>query len=968
MKYKIFNISAGISFVDVLAERLLTQYADNKTDLSQVFILLPTRRACQSLTEAFLRQHNLKPTILPKIAPIMDIEEDEVFLTGNADFLCHFKPVADKFETVLTLTRLIMQKQEAGLENISLAQAYALAQNLKSLMDTVKNNELDFADLKNLVSAEYTDHWQQTLDLLKIITKYWPDILAERGLSDGAEYRKALIEAQIDLWHTGNQPQKIIVAGTTAAYPILKKLVKAVCELPNGELYLYGLDKQLDDKSWQLIKKDENHPQFELKELLDYLKVNREDIEDIGIQTNYNRERLVSQIMRPAKTTEIWQHLAEDGLPITAFDGMHLMNCVDLRQEAKAIAMVMRHTLETPEKTVALVTMNRNLARRVVSELQQWGIEADDSAGRPLHLTPIGIYLRLILEVLEKNTQISQIALMKHPFTKCGMENGKYNLIRDYLELYFRNNEELTPEIEALNDEFWRRMQPLTDLYAQPKVNIKDIFLAHIRVAESLAETYQKNGAQIIWRKDDGHIAADFVNDFNDRCDIIGAIKTNEYAAFFTELLAGYSVRARYGLHPRVKILGPIEARLASYDVTIIGEANESSWPNLPQADMWMSRPMKETFGLPSPERAIGVTAADFAHLLNAPEVYITRAERVDDTPTNKSRWWLRFETVLQANFANDAKRYAFLYDKKYSVWARELERQGKYSPISDPHPRPPLDMRPRELSATNFEILCRDAYTIYAKYILKLKPLDDLDREVQPYDFGNIIHNILQRYNNEHRHQLPENALEELLNLGERVFADEHVPPEQYAFWYPRFVEAMEWYVTQEAQYRPKVETVHNEIEGFMKFDDLDFKIKAKADRIDETKDGYVNIIDYKTGSYRTDKEMVSGKAPQLPIEALIAERGGFPEVPPKKAESLRYWTFKREVCTTPEQTEEAINNTSKNLRELITAFDDENRPYLAKPVPSNKPIYSDYEHLSRYLEWSVKDDADENGENENE
>ena len=963
---KIYNIDACSSFVDVLAERFLTQYADNKEDLSRVLILLPTRRACQSLTDAFLRQHDLKPTILPQIAPIMDVEEDEIFLIGDVNVLSHLKPIADNQESILTLTRLIMQKQEIGLQNISLAQAYSLAQNLKLLMDTVRNQELNFADLENLVAEEYTDHWQQTLDLLKIITKYWPDILAERGKSDATEYRKALLEAQINLWQTEKPMQKIVVAGTTAAYPILKKLVKTISELPNGEIYLYGLDRYLDNESWQQVGNDENHPQFELKELLDYLRIDRQDVEEIGITTNFDRERLVSEIMRPAKTTANWRHLTDDGIPITAFDGMHFVNCADLRQEAKAIAMIIRHTLETPEKTAALVTMDRNLARRVVSELKLWNIEADDSAGRPLHLTAIGIYLRLIMQVIESNTQVSQIALMKHPFTKCGMDMGKYNLLRNHLELCFRGEIKSTPEIEGLSDEFWQRLRPLRDLYEQPTVNIKDIFMAHIQVAESLADTEQKTGSQIIWRKDDGRIAADFVNDFNNHCDVLGTIKTNEYATFFTELMMKYSVRSRYGLHPRVKILGPIEARLANYDVTIIGEVNEGNWPNLPQADMWMSRPMKKSFGLPSPERAIGVAAADFAHLLNAPEVYITRAERVDDTPTNKSRWWLRFETVLQANFAIDIKRCDFLYDKKYSVWARELERQGEYSPISAPQPRPPLDMRPRELSATYIETLRRDPYSIFAKYILKIKPLDDLDRETQPYDFGILVHEILQKFNNIYNHQLPVNPLNELIKIGQDVFAAKQVPPEQYAFWYPRFVRAMEWYVEQEQKYRFEIETVHNEVEGFITFNDLNFKVKAKADRVDETKDGHLNIIDYKTGNSRTDKEMVSGKAPQLPIEALIAEAGGFPNIPSKKTASLRYWTFKKETSTTLEQTQKAISIIRQNLRDLIVAFDDENRAYLAKPVPSNKPIYSDYEHLSRYLEWSVKDGKDGEAENE--
>ena len=969
MAYHIYNISAGESFVDVLAQRFLEQYKDNPKELSYVLFLLPTRRACQSLTEAFLRHHELRPTILPKITPIMDVEEDEIFLTGNAEMLSDLKSKADDMECVLTLTRLILQKAQSEKQNISAGQAYALAQNLKSLMETVKNQELDFNELKDLVAAEYAEHWQKTLELLKIITQFWPDILAEKGKTDAIDYRQSLLKAQIALWQQNPPTQKIVIAGTTAVYPIIKRLVKAVCELPNGELYLYGLDKCLDEESWKLVGKDENHPQYELKELLDFLQIERNDVENIG-KVNFEREQLVSEVMRPAATTLKWHNLAQNGLPITAFDGIKLVSCNDLRQEAVAIAMIIRETLEIPEKTAALVTTDRNLSRRVVSELQKWNINADDSAGQPLHLTPIGIYLRLILEVLEKNTQAAQIALMKHPFTACGMSQRDFNIKRNHLELVMRGEEDITKEIQELGDEFWRRIQPLKDLYERPSVNLKEMFITHLEVAQSLADTDDKKGEQIIWRRDDGHIATDFTESFLQYCDIIGQIKTNDYAGLLSKILAGYSVRKVYGLHPRVKILGPIEARLACYDVMIVGEVNEGNWPNMPTADMWMSRPMKKDFGLPSPERSIGVAAADFAHLLNAPKVYLTRAEKVDDTPTNKSRWWLRFETVLKANFSDDIKRCEFLYDKKYASLAREIDRQGQYQPIKPPHPRPPLEMRPRELSATNIEILRRDPYTIFAKYILKLFPLDELDQEAQAYDFGNLVHKVLQIFNNKHKHIFPDNALDELLKIGQDEFAAAKVSSEQYAFWYPRFVKAMEWIVEKEKIYRPDIATVHNEISGSINLpvDGRNFVIKAKADRVDETKDGYLNIIDYKTGHGRTCQEMETAKAPQLPIEALIAEAGGYEEVPAKKVSSLRYWTFEKETATNAEQTATAMAKTEDSLRNLIRAFDDESRAYLARPVPSKQQIYTDYEHLSRFLEWAVKDDGGENeqaGEN---
>jgi len=492
----------------------------------------------------------------------------------------------------------------------------------------------------------------------------------------------------------------------------------------------------------------------------------------------------------------------------------------------------------------------------------------------------------------------------------------------------------------------------------------------HIETAEKLADTTLKTGGQIIWRKDAGKMAADFVSDMLQKSKRLDNIQTNDYSSFLNSLLAGQNVRTRYGAHRRIKILGPIEARLCQFDVTVLGEVNEGIWPKLPDADMWMSRPMKRKFGLPQPERSIGVAAADFANFLQAPQVYLTRAQKADGAPTNKSRWWLRLETVLEANFAADensaeknSKAYDFIYDNKFAYWAKALDRREKVAALQAPLPKPAVDRRPRRLSAVNVETLMRDPYTIYAKYILSLYPLDSLDKEKQSVDYGNIVHEILKDFNDRHKQQFPEAGLarEELVNMGEKYFADAGISLDLLAFWWPRYIDFINWLVTKETTYRAEIDTVHSEITGAVEYKGPagNFEITAKADRVDETKDGGINIIDYKTGKTRSNKEMLNGKAPQLPIESLIAAKGGFAGIKAKKVNSLRYWGFKykEENYIDSQQTEEATEKMDVILQDLITEFDNPNRPYLTKSGNSN--YYSDYEHLSRLAEWSVKDDS---------
>ena len=338
----IYNISAVESFVDVLANHFLRLYHNAPEELSNILFLLPNRRACQCLSEAFVRIRGMQPTILPRIEPISDMQEEEVFLCGNSEILQKITPSINNTERTLIFTKLILQKNNSDLNDISLTQAYALAKNLADLIDTAQNEELDFARLKDIVPEEYSEHWQQTLKLLEIITSYWPQILKDNGLSDPIERKKQLLKAELEYWQTKNQHQKVIIAGSTAAFPYLKEAVKTVAELKNGEVYLYGLDKYCDDETWQNI--DENHPQYELKKLLDYLQIKRDDVKNIGNDDISLREKLVSEIMRPASVSGGWRNLSVREFPSESFENIHLINCDDVRQEAKTIALIMRET------------------------------------------------------------------------------------------------------------------------------------------------------------------------------------------------------------------------------------------------------------------------------------------------------------------------------------------------------------------------------------------------------------------------------------------------------------------------------------------------------------------------------------------------------------------------------------------------------------------------------------------------
>ena len=241
-----------------------------------------------------------------------------------------------------------------------------------------------------------------------------------------------------------------------------------------------------------------------------------------------------------------------------------------------------------------------------------------------------------------------------------------------------------------------------------------------------------------------------------------------------------------------------------------------------------------------------------------------------------------------------------------------------------------------------------------------KSLPPDDVETDLTMADYGTIIHAILEKFNNKYNEALPPDALEKLLEIGKESFAENNLALERRAFWWPNFEKIAEHLVKVEEEYRQEVRKVHNEVKGKFSFNAPAgvFTVTAKADRVDETKDGRINIIDYKTGKIRTPKEVAKGFAPQLPIEGLIAEKGGFGMLPAAEVAKLIYWQLGRRETVIEENMEDILATTEDHLHKLISVFDFETTPYICHPNPKRIPEYSDYEQLARVKEWSVAEE----------
>jgi ATP-dependent helicase/nuclease subunit B len=278
-------------------------------------------------------------------------------------------------------------------------------------------------------------------------------------------------------------------------------------------------------------------------------------------------------------------------------------------------------------------------------------------------------------------------------------------------------------------------------------------------------------------------------------------------------------------------------------------------------------------------------------------------------------------------------------------------------------------------LSVTAIEDWLRDPYTVYAKYVLRLYPLDAVDTPPGARDRGTVIHGAIGDYTAKFASGIPADPNKELLALGDKRFGDLIDFPEAHAFWWPRFERIARWFAQWDRERRNDIATLHAEIKGELKFPigKREFTLSAIADRIEWRKDGSYAIIDYKTGAARTEKQVRTGLAPQLTLEGAILREGGFKSLRPGSIAEITYVTLKGGE---PPGKQETINfkdgtpdfhadHALAELKTLTAKFEDAKQPYLSLVHPMWSNHYGDYDHLARVKEWSLSGGGgDEGGE----
>ena len=1022
-KPRVFTIPPSAPFLPVLIDalrdgRLVPGFPRNHDpfELACATLYLPTRRACRLARETFLDKLEGDSAILPRIVPLGDLDEDEIAFAQAAtgELALALPDAIAPLERRLLLAELIADwvariepARGSPLVANTPTAALLLADGLARLIDDMTTRQIPWDRLDGLVPDQHDKYWQISLEFLKIARNYWPARLSELGAIEAAERRDLLIDAETKRLTLSDAP--VIAAGSTGSMPATDKLLTTIARLPHGAVVLPGLDMELDDDSWRQIAGDTDdknnggalaasHAQFAMHALLDGLKLARSDVVELAKPAPHGREMLVSEALRPASTTERWQQRRAstefNATAERALASLTLIEAANAEDEALAIAVALREA-EDQGKHAALVTPDRALARRVVAALERWRVPVDDSGGDNLADTSAGRFARLAAEAALNGLEpVTLLALLKHPLLRLGATlNAIAALERAILRgprprpgtgglahalTGFRANrgqlhrndprwlieEDDLDAASALVARLAAALAPLESLKLGDH-SLAAITQCHHDVVTALSEV---DGEPAAFVDHDGDMLARALDDLVESSTARGlAVAKSDYTEVFLAAISDRVVRRPETRDVRIRIFGPLEARLQTVQRVVLGSLNEGSWPPEARSDPWLSRPMRRDLGLDPPERLIGLSAHDFAQALGAEEVIFARAAKVAGAPTVGSRFMQRI-----AALAGEARwQQVCARGQRYLEYARALDHPANVKAAERPQPKPPLAARPKRLSVTEIEHWLRDPYTVYAKHVLRLSPLDAVDTPPGARDRGTVIHDAIGKYTERFTTAPPTDPLKELLALGERAFEPLADYPEARAFWWPRFQRIAEWFVQWDAARRVEIDTLHAEILGELKFPvrDGEFTLRAIADRVERCKNGSYSILDYKTGQPRTEKQVRTGLAPQLTLEAAILRQGGFKQIAPGSIVEIAYVTLKGgaepgkpyRIAFKEGTPDSQADHALARLKELATRFADEATPYLSLVHPMWKTHYGDYDHLARVKEWSLTGGVDE-------
>lgn len=890
---RVFSVALSQPFLENCAEYLTQQHADGT--LHDAIIFLPNQRTARMLREQLAARQSSAALLLPHLIPTQRMTREGMLNLFHdhqgaiADFLS-IPPAMSADARLALLARQVQASHRMLVQFQHLPKALQIARDLATLHDEIMLHRGDLQALIASASGGIHSYADVLKRLFAIIAEHWPAISAETGSVSEAEHQQQLQACFITHLPQLAERHALYVIGSTGSVMSTRELMQAVTAHPRGQIILPGAHGTPPVAQARL----------HIDRTLAALNVQPPHVHILGAE----QPSAANAAYYALKTSE---------------------------EEARLITLLTRQSLEEGSAHCLVITPDIALMKRVAAHLACMGITANTP---PLSLQLYHPAVQALMAMCHVASQPESKYLQRALLDVCNPREPQMQAAwedcialldahsyRNPRDTSYKALETASSETRALVDDFnaWvGRLRQLRSGMHSPENWLEQLaqstkacaLLTAPELPEAIAITMVAYGA-------------------------LGTVSIHDMAHLLGELAAKpAAIPADYD--QRVSMLTPVEARLYQADHVIFASFHSEYWPRISNQNAWLGNTLRAATGLPIPEDETALAAHDiWLHACSAKRVSCTRALNDSGRITHPSPL-MAMLTLTEGN-------------PQHIQWVRQQWMPDHATPEAPAEPNPPISARPRTLRVSDLDALLSDPYSIYARYVLGLEPLDDYDSKAEQRELGTLAHRLIQQIVSG---ELAPDGYEKWL---EKAMSHYALSRGEALFWQRRLYVIAAFAEELRATLIASGVTIQIEesLTATIPLNGGDVTLEGRADLITTTADKVATITDFKSGSAPNAKSIELGKTAQLLGYALLLELRGV------MAAQWRYTELPK-VNSAPAQVNFAL--TADAFAERKAAFTTqlaqllfEETPFLAHPlyeegVDSGRDAF---DGVSRIEEW---------------
>ncbi|HEU0234686.1 MAG TPA: PD-(D/E)XK nuclease family protein [Gallionella sp.] len=522
-----------------------------------------------------------------------------------------------------------------------------------------------------------------------------------------------------------------------------------------------------------------------------------------------------------------------------------------LEQEARAAAMQVRRWLQAGKRDIAIVAQDRVVARRMRALLERAQVLVTDETGWTFDTLSVSTVLDRWLTALQSDFYHHDLLdLLKSPFIFADMTASERKAAVYQLEQLLRKQGVVAglEKFVALAEHETVLHQPLARLRQAAMLLEQNRKRTLAEWLEALCESLHVLGIDTGLQQDEAgtqllrtletwqqELAAD-----------AGRYRFAEWRRWLAQQLGTQTYRDS-GIDSPVRFTHLAATRWRAFDAVLLLGCDADHLPSVADGGRWFNDAVRSALSLPTRSAHAARQSDDLLALLALNDCVLVTWQKDRNGEKGLLSPYLEMlrdlHTLAHGDDLGECELHAYLTAEE--VHDVELPQAAQ------PAPKVTAQAVPAGVSISAYNSLVACPYQFYARHILRLNELDEVQEGIEKRDYGERVHDILRRFHERYPQVSghPADELEAVLRrISEEVFADllqqDFAARAWLARWFAALPAYLEWQEESEAEgwrYAEAERAFDWELEGV--------RLRGRIDRLD-VRGEEKRVLDYKTQS----------------------------------------------------------------------------------------------------------------------